>query len=83
MFVSLVCLALPLCSKENHASPPHCRQGSSDEVALLAAEFGLLDQQLAVLVSAVEAAQPLLIAEEDLILVASEIPDLRGRLGIA
>lgn len=59
------------------------RQGSSDEVALLAAEFGLLDQQLAVLVSAVEAAEPLLIAEEDLILVASEIPDLRGRLGIA
>ena len=79
----MVCLALPPCSRRHHVSPLHCRQGSSDEVALLAAEFGLLDQQLAVLVSAVEAAQPLLIAEEDLILVASEIPDLRGRLGIA
>ena len=79
----MVCPALPLCSQTKHAPPLRCRQGSSDEVALLAAEFGLLDQQLAVLVSAVEAAEPLLIAEEDLILVASEIPDLRGRLGIA
>ena len=77
------CPALPLRSQTKHVSPLRCRQGSSDEVALLAAEFGLLDQQLAVLVSAVEAAEPLLIAEEDLILVASEIPDLRGRLGIA
>ncbi len=60
-----------------------CRQGSSDEVALLVAEFGLLDQQLATLAAAIEQSQATLITEEEIIPVASEIPDMRSRLGIA
>lgn len=60
-----------------------CRQGSSDEVALLVAEFGLLDQQLAHLAAAVDQSSATLITEEELIPVASEIPDLLTRLGIA
>ena len=60
-----------------------CRQGTSDEVALLVAEFGLLDQQLASLGAAVQQDQAILITEEELIPVASEIPDMRSRLGIA
>lgn len=61
----------------------YCRQGTSDEVALLVAEFGLLDQQLASLGAAVQQDQAMLISEEELIPVASEIPDMRSRLGIA
>ena len=60
-----------------------CRQGTSDEVALLVAEFGLLDQQLASLGAAVQQDQAMLITQEELIPVASEIPDMRSRLGIA
>ena len=60
-----------------------CRQGSSDEVALLVAEFGLLDQQLASLAAAIEESHAILITEDELIPVASEIPDMRSRLGIA
>lgn len=59
------------------------RQGSSDEVALLVAEFGLLDQQLASLAAAIEESHAILITEDELIPVASEIPDMRSRLGIA
>ncbi|KAL3132082.1 hypothetical protein ABBQ32_008692 [Trebouxia sp. C0010 RCD-2024] len=59
------------------------RQGSSDEVALLVAEFGLLDQQLANLAAAIEQSQAILITEDELIPVASEIPDMLTRLGIA
>ena len=47
------------------------------------AEFGLLDQQLASLAAAIEESQALLITEDELIPVASEIPDMRSRLGIA
>lgn len=47
------------------------------------AEFGLLDQQLANLAAAVEQSSAILITEEELIPVASEIPDLLMRLGIA
>lgn len=59
------------------------RQGSSDEVALLVAEYGLLDQQLAALAAAIEQSHAILITEEELIPMASEIPDMRSRLGIA
>ena len=59
------------------------RQGSSDEVALLVAEFGLLDQQLASLAAAIEESHAILITEDELVPVASEIPDMRSRLGIA
>ena len=52
-------------------------------MALLVAEFGLLDQQLANLAAAVDQSQAILITEEELIPVASEIPDLLTRLGIA
>lgn len=47
------------------------------------AEFGLLDQQLASLGAAVQQDQAMLITQEELIPVASEIPDMRSRLGIA
>ena len=59
-----------------------CRQGSSDEVALLVAEFELLDSQLANLCMAVDSQEAILINEDDLESVAIEIPDMRSRLGI-
>ncbi|KAK9821246.1 hypothetical protein WJX74_000565 [Apatococcus lobatus] len=58
------------------------RQGSSDEVALLVAEFELLDGQLANLCMAVDSQEAILINEDDLESVATEIPDMRSRLGI-
>lgn len=76
----------PDCAMEvsvRHSLVCACRQGTSDEVALLVAEFGLLDQQLASLGAAVQQDQAILITEEELIPVASEIPDMRSRLGIA
>ena len=58
------------------------RSGSSDEVALLIAEFGLLDGQLSLLVELVEEGHPALIPEEQLSRLATDVPDLRARLGI-
>ena len=58
------------------------RSGSSDEVALLIAEFGLLDGQLSSLVELVEEGHPALIPEEQLSRLATDVPDLRARLGI-
>lgn len=70
----------------NMAQPEYCRiscrQGSSDEVALLVAEFELLDSQLANLCMAVDSQEAILINEDDLESVATEIPDMRSRLGI-
>lgn len=58
------------------------RRGSSDEVALLAAEFRLLDEQLAAMAAAVEASEALFIDDNELARLATDIPDLRVRLGI-
>jgi hypothetical protein len=57
-------------------------QGTSDEVALLVAEFALLDAPIAALAQAVDEGEAGLINEEDLSRLAVEIPDLRMRLGI-
>ncbi|EIE25017.1 hypothetical protein COCSUDRAFT_40379 [Coccomyxa subellipsoidea C-169] len=58
------------------------RQGTSDEVALLVAEFALLDTPIAGMGAAVEAGNALAVDEADLRRLAADIPDLRTRLGI-
>ncbi|CAL8462025.1 g1556 [Coccomyxa elongata] len=58
------------------------RQGTSDEVALLVAEFALLDTPIGAMAAAVEAGDVLLVDEANLRRLAVEIPDLRTRLGI-
>ena len=58
------------------------RAGTSDETALLAAEFALLDEGLAALRVAIDRGQAALIGEQELDHLASEIPDMRSRLGI-
>lgn len=58
------------------------RTGSSDEVALLIAEFGLLDNELASLMEAVDNGQAVRLDDSDLARLAVDIPDLRNRLGI-
>jgi hypothetical protein len=59
-----------------------CRTGSSDEVALLIAEFGLLDRQQTALLEAVAEGRAALMDDDDLDRLAVDIPDLRTRLGI-
>jgi len=58
------------------------RAGTSDETALLAAEFALLDEGLAALRVAIDRGQAALIGEQELDHLAMEIPDMRSRLGI-
>lgn len=58
------------------------RRGSTDEVALLAAEFRQLDAELAAMASEVEAGGSLYIDDADIAALATEIPDLRLRLGV-
>ena len=58
------------------------RQGSSDEVALLVANFGLLDMRLASMRDAVDAGEAEFIDAEDLAGMAADVPDLCSRLGI-
>jgi len=58
------------------------RRGSTDEVALLAAEFRQLDAELAAMASEVEAGGALYIDDADIAALATEIPDLRLRLGV-
>lgn len=60
----------------------HSLQGTSDEVALLVAEFALLDGPIAALAEDVEKGEAGRINEDDLARLAVEIPDLRMRLGI-
>ena len=57
--------------------------GRSDEVELLAAEFGAMDRSLSKLVSAVDRGAAEFISDEDLTVLATDIPDLKSRLGIA
>ena len=59
-----------------------CRQGSSDEVALLIATFGLLDMRLASMRDVVDAGEAEFIDAEDLAGMAADVPDLCSRLGI-
>lgn len=58
------------------------RRGSTDEVALLAAEFRQLDAELAAMASEVESGGSLYIDDGDIAALATEIPDLRLRLGV-
>ena len=61
---------------------PRPAQGSSDEIALLAAEFALLDAPLTGLSAAVDRGEARLIGEDELVRLAADIPDLRARLGL-
>ncbi|PRW56758.1 LETM1 and EF-hand domain-containing anon- mitochondrial [Chlorella sorokiniana] len=58
------------------------RRGSSEEVALLAAEFRQLDEQLVAMAAAVDTNDALFIDDAELAKLATDIPDLRIRLGI-
>lgn len=55
----------------------------SDEVELLVAEFGAMDRSLRKLVSLVDRGASERINDEDLTVLATDIPDLKSRLGIA
>ena len=55
----------------------------SDEVELLVEEFGAMDASLRKLVSTVDRGASELISDEDLTELATDIPDLKSRLGIA
>lgn len=55
----------------------------ADELELLVAEFGVMDASLRKLVSAVDRGASELISDEDLTELATDIPDLKARLGIA
>lgn len=55
----------------------------SDEVELLVAEFGAMDSSLRKLVSMVDRGAPELINDDVLTELATDIPDLKSRLGIA
>ena len=68
---------LTVCSTSDY-----CRQGSSDELALLVADFGLLDRQLADMCDAIDTDNISHVDGDDLDRLAVEVPDLRARLGI-
>ena len=51
-------------------------------MALLIAEFGLLESQLGMLLEAIEAGHTALLDDDNLAHLAVDIPDLRSRLGI-
>jgi len=58
------------------------RRGSTDEIALLTAEYKQLAQSLSSMVTSVEASEALYIDDGELAALATEIPDLRIRLGL-
>lgn len=58
------------------------RRGSTDEIALLVAEFKQLDAELTDLATEVEAGSSLFIEDAELAALATEVPDLRIRLGV-
>lgn len=72
-------LAAQRSARRPRAAPP---QGSSDEIALLAAEFALLDAPLTGLAAAVGRGEARLIGEDELTRLAADVPDLRARLGL-
>mmetsp|Transcript_65858 Transcript_65858/g.208429 ORF Transcript_65858/g.208429 Transcript_65858/m.208429 type:complete len:302 (+) Transcript_65858:296-1201(+) len=55
---------------------------TDDEVALLVAEFGLLDGELSQLRVLMDRGEALLISDDQLASLATEIPDLKDRLGV-
>ncbi|GAB4813221.1 hypothetical protein N2152v2_000267 [Parachlorella kessleri] len=59
------------------------RRGSSDELALLVAEFSQLDGQLGALTGLVEQGEALFIDDQEMARLATDIPDMRSRLGIS
>lgn len=58
------------------------RRGSTDEIALLTAEYKQLATSLSSMVISVEASEALYIDDGELAALATEIPDLRIRLGL-
>lgn len=58
------------------------RRGSTDEIALLTAEYKQLATSLSSMVTSVEAREALYIDDGELAALATEIPDLRIRLGL-
>ena len=85
-------MSMPMNSKKNdqlHESPsplanlPLSRRGSTDEIALLCAEYKELVTALSIMVEASRHREELLVIDDDeLLKLAQEIPDLRMRLGI-
>lgn len=69
-------------NKEERMALALARRGSTDEVALLVAEFKQLDVELSGLVADVESGSSLFIDDAELAALATEIPDLRVRLGV-
>lgn len=80
-------------SCDTHASILYCapscpheallqREGSTQELELLCAEFILLDEQLAVFAETVQNPSSSLAEEEVLEKLAVNIPDLRSRVGV-
>ena len=59
------------------------KDSSTEELALLVAEFALLEEQLELLAGAAEAATLSLVGGDDLLeKLAEEIPDMRARVGV-
>ncbi len=71
-----------LCAEHSEEWEPVLAQGTSDEVALLVAEFALLDGPISAFAEVVEKGEAGRINEDELARLAVEIPDLRMRLGI-
>jgi len=68
---------------ENPSSPGYVRrQGSSEELLLLTAEFALLDEQLRTLMKRLTESSTILVGDTILQTLVDEIEDLRKRLGI-
>lgn len=58
------------------------RSGDDDELALLSAEFALLEESLVGLAQLVDRGSAIIIDEDELLTLATDVPDLRVRLGI-
>ncbi len=61
---------------------PLAREGSTIELQLLVAEYGLLEEQLIVLATALSSSPLALVDDELLDKLAVEVPDLRIRVGV-
>ncbi|GBF97790.1 hypothetical protein Rsub_10215 [Raphidocelis subcapitata] len=82
--------ALDIAADELLGKGPLAREGSTGELALLVAEYSLLERQLAALAAALSEADPkgglapLTLVDDDLLEgLAAEIPDLRMRVGVS
>eukprot|EP00877_Chromochloris_zofingiensis_P001136 jgi/Chrzof1/11022/Cz05g20210.t1 len=78
--------ALDIAPDELVEQGPLAREGSTGELALLVAEYGLLEEQLLVLADALQCEDgtgSLCLLDDDVLeVLAAEIPDLRLRVGV-